>query len=465
MQRHVKKVVSVFLAAAMMMCLAAGCGKKATPENLLTDMQKKMEDIKSVDGNMKMEMEMSAEGETVSIKMDMDIEAIQEKTSSSHMKGVAEISAAGSNMSTEMEIYQEEVDGEIVSYVNTDGEWAKDSEQNPEDLLDEEMFDSIEDMADSFELSKDKVEVGGKKCFELKGTISGDSIGDIMESGMMDSMQGADMIDEDAFKGAKIPCTIAIYEDSILPAKISIDMQSLMKSMLDGMGLEEAGVEISKCYLELEYREFNKVDKIEIPADVKEAAGDGTSAKDTSDDSDNKPAQGASPAAQSSELGDTWNSYTVQINDKVLTLPCSISDFEAAGLKLNDEYTPRDYVVNVDEYELAWFSDANGNEITVDMVNMTDEAIELGDCLVGGISVADFEIEKGGITLIFPGGVQMGSSKEDVLAKYGETDDIYEGDSEDMYTWWDNDSYYKCCEIDFDSETGLVTGMDIRCYE
>ncbi len=464
MQRHIRKLLSVFLAAAMMMCLAAGCGKKATPENLLEDMQKRMEDIKSVDGNMMMEMEMSAEGESVSIKMDMDIQALQEGPAS-HMKGNAEVKAAGSSMSTEIEIYQEEVDGEIVSYVKADDEWAKDSEQNPEDLLDEEMFDSIEDMAESFELSKDKVEVGGKKCFELKGSISGESVGNIMESGMMDSMEGADLIDADALEDSDIPCTIAIYEDSILPAKISIDMKSMMKSMLDGMGLGEAGVEISKCYIEIEYREFNKIDKIEIPAEVKEAAGDGVSSGNGSGGSDDKPAKGSSPAVQSGELGDTWNTYTVQVNDKVLTLPCSISDLEAAGLKLDDEYTPRDYVVNVDEYELAWFLDANENEIMVDMVNTSDEAIELGSCLVGGISVEDYDIENGGLTIIFPGGIQIGSTKEEVLAKYGEADDTYEGDSVDMYTWWDNDSYYKKCEIDFDRETGLVTGMEISCYE
>lgn len=467
MQRYGRKIVSVFLVGVMLMCLAAGCGKKATPENLLTDMQKKLEDIKSVDGNMMMEMEMSAEGETVSIKMDMDIQALQDD-SSGHMKGQAEIKASGSTMATEIEIYQEEVDGEIVSYVMTDGEWAKDSTQSPEELLDDEMFESIEDMADSFELSKDKVEVNGKKCFELRGSISGESVGNIMESGMMDSMEGADLIDGDALKGSEIPCTIAIYDDSILPAKISIDMKSMMKSMLDGMGLEGVEIDLSKCYLEIEYREFDKVKKIEIPAEVKEAAGDGAASRDDSEDSGDSgdKTSNTEPAAQSGELGDTWNSYTVQVNDKVLTLPCQISDLEAAGFKLDDEYTPRDYVVNADEYELAWFMDANGNELMVDMVNMSDSAIELGECLVGGISVEDYDLEEGGAVLIFPGGVQMGTAKADVFAKYGEADDSYEdGESFDTYTWWDEDSFYKKCEIDFDKETGLVTGMEISCYE
>lgn len=462
MQRYGRKLMSVLLAAVMVMCLTAGCGKKATPENLLTDMSKKLEDVKSVDGNMKMEMEMSAEGETVSIKMDMDIQAFQDD-SASHMKGEAEIKASGSSMTTEIEIYQETVDGEIVSYVMTDGEWVKDSTQSPEELLDDEMFDSIEDMAESFEISKDKVEVNGKKCFELKGSISGDSVGNIMDSGMMDSMQGADLIDGDALDGTEIPCTIAIYDDSILPAKVTVDMKSMMESMFDGMGLGNVKIDISKCYLEIEYREFDKLDKIEIPDEVKEAAGDSTAAGNDSDDSGDRPAN-QTPAVQSGDLGDTWNSYTVQINDTVLSLPCQISDLEATGFLLDDDYTPRDYVVNIDEYELAWFVDSNGNEIMVDMVNMTDSAIALGDCLVGGISLDDYDLDQGGATIIFPGGIQLGTAKADVLAKYGDADDTYEGDSMDMFTWWDESSYYKKCEIDFD-KSGLVVGMEISCYE
>ena len=77
----------------------------------------------------------------------------------------------------------------------------------------------------------------------------------------------------------------------------------------------------------------------------------------------------------------------MQINDKVLTLPCTLAELESAGVTLDREYTPEDYVVNVEEYELAWFMDGNGNEITVEMVNMTDKPIALKDCVVGGISV------------------------------------------------------------------------------
>lgn len=77
--------------------------------------------------------------------------------------------------------------------------------------------------------------------------------------------------------------------------------------------------------------------------------------EDKEDKDDDKKAD--KPAEQSKELGAKWDSYTVQINDKVLKLPCSLADLEATGLKLDREYTPEDYVVNAGEYELAWFED------------------------------------------------------------------------------------------------------------
>lgn len=59
---------------------------------------------------------------------------------------------------------------------------------------------------------------------------------------------------------------------------------------------------------------------------------------DDSDKSD-KTAKTTEPAAASSELGTSWDSYTVQINDKVLTFPCTKADIETAGLSMDTDYT------------------------------------------------------------------------------------------------------------------------------
>ena len=191
-----------------------------------------------------------------------------------------------------------------------------------------------------------------------------------------------------------------------------------------------------------------------------------SSKSDTTDEADknDKKAKAAEPAAASSDLGANWDSYTVQINDKVLTFPCTKGDVEAAGLSMDTDYTPENYMVNAGEYELIYFMDANENEIMAYAVNNTDAAIEVKDCLIGGISVDDYDLENGGLTVIFPGGIQMGAAKDTVISTYGDADDSYDGDSKLMYSWYSDDSYYKSCEIDFDTDSGLACTMAMQNF-
>ena len=90
--------------------------------------------------------------------------------------------------------------------------------------------------------------------------------------------------------------------------------------------------------------------------------------------------------------------------------------------------------------------------------------MEVKDCLIGGVSVDDYDLENGGLTVIFPDGPQMGASKDAVTGAYGEADDTYDGDSRSMYSWYSDDSYYKSCEIDFDAESGLVCMMTMQNF-
>lgn len=130
--------------------------------------------------------------------------------------------------------------------------------------------------AKSFEMSKEKVEVNGEKCFEMKGEIKGSDIVGMMESGMADSL-GSE-IDEDVIKDLELPCTIAVYEDDILPAKISFDMQDIMEK-----AMEEEGVDVSACSIEVTYHEYDSVGEIKVPNDVIEKAGG-----EVSDDKEDK---------------------------------------------------------------------------------------------------------------------------------------------------------------------------------
>lgn len=377
MKKRRNKLVTLGMAAMMTAALMSGCGKKATPENLLKDMAKNMKDTESVVANMKMDMEMGDDTTTIGIQMDMDID-MDLKSGESHAKGAVDMKMMGTNVGTEIEMYTVKEKDQYIVYTMANDQWQKEEmDDSAADMAGElsDLTGSMGGHAKSFEMSKEKVEVNGEKCFEMKGEI-------------------------------KVPNDV----------------------------IEKAGGEVS---------------------DDKE---------DKEDKDDDKKAD--KPAEQSKELGAKWDSYTVQINDKVLKLPCSLADLEATGLKLDREYTPEDYVVNAGEYELAWFEDENGNTIMADMVNTGDDPKALKDCIVGAISVDDYDLEEGGLTVLFPGGITVGTKEADVLAAYGEPTDSYKDEEYgNTYYWYDKESYDNSCTVETDAETGLVENITLQCYE
>lgn len=186
--------------------------------------------------------------------------------------------------------------------------------------------------------------------------------------------------------------------------------------------------------------------------------------EDTEEDAEDKKEELKEvPAEVNPELGDTWETYKVQMNDTVLTFPCEIAELEEAGVKLDKEYMPEDCVVDAGEYELAYFEDAAGDTVLIDLVNTTDEPLRITECVAGGITVDEYGLENGGLTVFFPGGIRLGMAKEDILKIYGETDDVYEGSALHMYTWYSSD-YKGWCEIDLNADTGLVTSMTMKNY-
>lgn len=167
----------------------------------------------------------------------------------------------------------------------------------------------------------------------------------------------------------------------------------------------------------------------------------------------------------SGDLGESWNSYTLEVNGETITLPCSIESMEAAGLNLDTEDTGEDYIVNAGEYEMVFFEDEKGNYLMVDLINQTEDPQKIVDCEIGGIYVDSWETEDGSLKVVFPGGVQIGMSKEDLVAAYGEPADVYDGESIQGYTWYDGKSYFKSFSADVDTETGRVNSLRIQAYE
>lgn len=172
------------------------------------------------------------------------------------------------------------------------------------------------------------------------------------------------------------------------------------------------------------------------------------------------------PVQTSEDLGDNWKSYTVQINDTVLTFPCSIEEVEKTGLNMDTETISEDYVINKNDYEMVYFNAKDYYALMFVVSNNTDEARKVGECTVNGVYVNDYDVEEGYITAVFPGGIQIGADIDTVIEKWGEPDDSYEGDYSDSYNWYDGDSLNSCL-VYTDPDTDKVimialNGQDLK---
>ena len=456
-----KRLMALGITAAMAAGLLSGCGTKATPENLLRDMQKNAEKTESALLNFKMDIAMGDGTDDVSLGMDMNMETTTEPEAS-HGKGAVSISMSGMDFSVEMEMYSVQEDGEYVTYTLMEDQWTKEVSDDGEMTGEvDSIADNVEEYADQFELAEDLVTVNDKECFELTGELDGDLFSEMMQTDMMDSLAGYG-IDEEALSDMMFPCTIDIYKDSILPARLYFDMTESMAPLM-----EDSGVTVSECYVDMTFMEYDTVEEITVPDEAVSAAEDGSdSGLDLPQDDtyeDESVVTPAEPAEQSSELGDSWESYTVQVNDTVITLPCTIADLEAAGVKMDTEYTPSDYVVNAGEYELAWFMVDSGDSIMVDMINTGSEPKEVKDCLVGSVYADAYSMTEGGLTVIFPGGIQIGTPEADLLAAYGEADNVYEDEEYgNSYYWYGDDMLVSGFNASIDPETGLVESLSIQ---
>ena len=151
----------------------------------------------------------------------------------------------------------------------------------------------------------------------------------------------------------------------------------------------------------------------------------------------------------SPELPNDWESFSIQINDSVYTLPVPLAAFlddgweiseEDAGLSLAGAEGPNA------SYEWEWISLINDREQTVSVCafNTTESTIPVAESTVGGIHVIYGNYDFSGTELRLPGGFMLGwSTREDVLELYGQPSDSFEAhaltyetnDSSDPASW------------------------------
>lgn len=547
MEIYMKKNWKRWLAAGIVLTLTAGllggCGRgtRATPENLFRDMGRNLAVTNSILSNQIIELDTTTGSTETKQTANMDVEMLLD-SGEIHSTGQVRTVTGDSDVSMDTEIYRIKEDDQYVMYYKLQNIWFKMSQEISSDAISGEtlgnLFSAMRMVSSSFEVSRELPSVNNKECFEMNGTlnlsayqeyfggiigaISGNETGDLLgltenksaeDSEENNSDETSEVTDATTGDGAEngtsvsqgisIPCTIDIYRDSILPAKITIDLTEVLAQKGTG------DTDTTKCSLTMTFLEYDSLKSIKLPkgaasaidggdtlssffglpgssntgkdsedssaedeekdeteTGIDDAEESGADVKDQTEVSDSQEkTEFAGKAEQSKKLGENWDSYTVRINDKVVTLPCTVSDLKAAGLEMDSTYTPEDYEIHPGEYQMTWFKDDDGNEIMADLLNSGEDDAQAKDCLIAGITVEKYAIKNDSLKVLFPGEVQIGDKLEKVSEIYGKPNDTSEGDLVNLYYWYTGESHYNGCEIDTDSSTGKITTMSLDHFE
>lgn len=238
--------------------MSVGC-KKETPDSILKAALKKQAEAKSFEGSMDMDMTMGMAQSGVSMELDMNLQMDIQMTQDPamyHLKGSMGMDFMGLNV--DMEMYgQENKDGDkFTVYSMTDGSWQRYEEEQDEDVA--EILANLDSIsAEGLELEKDLVEVNGKKAYKMTGTMEGE---ELAESGVLDAAgEEAQNLD---WSNVKAKVSIWIYKDSKLPAAMQIQVK-------DSPQPEDGAVTYLKnLNLKMEYKGYDKIDKIKIPKEA-----------------------------------------------------------------------------------------------------------------------------------------------------------------------------------------------------
>lgn len=465
-----RKAGTIGIIAVMICVSGAGCKKKATPEHLFQDMAKNGEKIESISGKLKANMEFSVEGQTAGIKMDFDL-ASTEKPEAFQMEGKISMNIAGTDVSMDMSNYQLEEDGETVSYMYANEMWVKETIDGEEEetALSADMVERLTEQSKAFALSEELVTVNEKECFELKGDIGGKFAADMVGEDMLETFGMGGAVSEEDIEDLEIPCTIAVYKESILPASISIDMKDVVTKAME----EAGGMEIQELNLELNFDEYNKVKEIKLPKDAKEQAVDaggslsglleGDMEEDIEEEVEEEDTDDA--GAEKPEGPSAWESLELNVSGKTVTLPCKVSELEAAGLKVDAEEVPADKMVKPGETEFPMLKDKNGNQVGVYCENTGDADAKVTDCTLTGFYITSRDGE-GIVDIALPGDVRLGTTEAELLEKYGEPGEKSEDTKTGILTYsWDDELFTRSLGVELDKDSKQVISIMIDIWD
>lgn len=269
MKKCVKKIIYLLLVAICSVNMMTGCSSKLTPAKLMSTVTKNLGKVTSVSNSLSMDIELEDVLDSTKISMDMEMENTT-KPMAGHAKGTAEVDMGGTKVGSDIEIYQVTEGKEFVTYSSMYGKWSRENSKNPKkNTFNGNLFQEAGNSVKSFRIAKEPVQVEEEECYQMYGDITGKELLQFMGLDMMKAFGLVDIPGEDTIAELKIPVTIDVYKEEMLPARVMIDMTDVMNDLYDQYN---KSMNVNNFVIKLGYTGFNQIQKIEVPQDVKSAA-------------------------------------------------------------------------------------------------------------------------------------------------------------------------------------------------
>lgn len=222
---------------------------------------------------------------------------------------------------------------------------------------------------------------------------------------------------------------------------------------------------ISVHPLEIEMTEESSEESVEETAE--EAVETETPMEEVSDEISYEKPEYLSSYVAASEIGDSLDTKTVELDGVIYTLPAPLSVFEENGWELTCESETVDEIVEAQEWITQGVSLIKGDiEVSVNIKNFSDKATVPPFCAVNYIMVR----EDDGVSFVLPGGITFGLSNNDLMQNYPVIYQYfhYDMDAEHFYNAFDFTADHRSSftvNKELDRVTYLQFGVDTWHYE
>lgn len=265
--------VAAILLLFVLTGMLAGCSGRMTPKRLLTDMEENMQNVTSSANHVEVAIQMEDVLDIRNVNMALDLKNTTQPPAG-YAKGTAKVTIKNAQVSADLEIYQVQEDGKAVTYSRTNDSWVKETTGDSSEShlgVDGDIFRQEGKAMESFHLAKKSVKEDGKECYQMYGDVTGTELMSILGKDMVNAFHLVELPDEDAIRELKIPVIFEIYKDEMLPARILVDMSDVLNELYESYG---ETTKVNLYSIDLKFTDFDQVDAIEVPEEVKEAAGE-----------------------------------------------------------------------------------------------------------------------------------------------------------------------------------------------